>query len=127
MKQLVMLIAISLLTPFCVAQRLPHIADPESYKLSFAPDFSNNTFAGVETIEVRVLQNTSEIVLNAAGIDFHSAIVRTSGGGQQARVTLDKENQMAHLAVDKPLTPGLATIEIHYTGILNDELRGFYI
>ena len=127
MKPLLLLLVTAVLTPFSVAQRLPHIAEPMSYKLNFAPDFSNNTFAGVETIEVRVLQNTSEIVLNAAGIDFHSVIVRTSGGGQQARVTLDKENQMAHLAVDKPLTPGLATIEIHYTGILNDELRGFYI
>ena len=95
MKPLLLFLVIAVLTPFSVAQRLPHIAEPVSYKLNFAPDFSNNTFAGMETIEVRVLQNTSEIVLNAAGIDFHSAIVRTSGGGQQARVTLDKENQMA--------------------------------
>jgi aminopeptidase N/puromycin-sensitive aminopeptidase len=34
---------------------------------------------------------------------------------------------MARLAVDKPLQPGPATIQISYTGILNDELRGFYI
>jgi len=127
MKQLVLLITISLLAPFCVAQRLPHIADPESYKLSFAPDFSNNTFAGVETIQVRVLQSTSEIVLNAAGIDFQSVTIASSAGDQPARVSLDKENQMAHLAVDKPLAQGPATIQIRYAGKLNDELRGFYI
>ena len=127
MKQFMMLIAISLLTPLCVAQRLPHIADPESYKLSFAPDFSNNTFAGVETIQVRVLQSTSEIVLNAAGIDFQSVTIASSAGDQPARVSLDKENQMAHLAVDKPLAQGPARIQIRYAGKLNDELRGFYI
>ena len=127
MKQLVLLIAISLLTPFCMAQRLPHIADPESYKLSFAPDFSNNTFAGVETIQVRVLQSTPEIVLNAAGIDFQSVTIASSAGDQVARVSLDKEKQMAHLAVDKPLAQGPATIQIRYAGKLNDELRGFYI
>jgi aminopeptidase N len=127
MKQLAWLIAISLLTPFCMAQRLPHIADPESYKLSFAPDFSNNTFAGVETIHVRVLQSTSEIVLNAAGIDFQSVTIASSAGDQPARVSLDEEKQMAHLAVDKPLSQGPATIQIRYSGKLNDELRGFYI
>jgi len=127
MKQLVLLIAIALLTPFCMAQRLPHIADPESYKLSFAPDFSNNTFAGVETIQVRVLQSTSEIVLNAAGIDFQAVTIASSAGHQPAHVSLDKEKQMAHLAVDKPLAQGPATIQIRYTGKLNDELRGFYI
>jgi aminopeptidase N len=127
MKQFVMLIAIALLTPFCMAQRLPHIADPESYKLSFAPDFSNNTFAGVETIHVRVLQSTSEIVLNAAGIDFQSVTIASSAGDQPARVSLDEEKQMAHLAVDKPLSQGPARIQIRYAGKLNDELRGFYI
>jgi aminopeptidase N/puromycin-sensitive aminopeptidase len=127
MKQFVMLIAISLLTPLCVAQRLPHIADPESYKLSFAPDFSNNTFAGVETIQVRVLQSTSEIVLNAAGIDFQSVTIASNSGDQPARVSLDKEKQMAHLAVDKPLAQGPARLQIRYAGKLNDELRGFYI
>ena len=127
MKRLVLLIAISLLTPFCMAQRLPHIADPESYKLSFAPDFSNNTFAGVEIIQVRVLQSTPEIVLNAAGIDFQSVTIASSAGDQVARVSLDKEKQMAHLAVDKPLSQGPATIQIRYAGKLNDELRGFYI
>ncbi len=127
MKQLVLLITISLLAPFCVAQRLPHIADPESYKLSFAPDFSNNTFVGVETIQVHVLQSTSEIVLNAAGIDFQAVTIASSAGHQPAHVSLDKEKQMAHLAVDKPLAQGPATIQIHYAGKLNDELRGFYI
>ena len=34
---------------------------------------------------------------------------------------------MASLAVDKPLPAGPATIQIRYRGILNDELRGFYI
>jgi len=40
---------------------------------------------------------------------------------------LDKNSEMARLAVDKPLQPGPATIRVRYTGILNDQLRGFYI
>jgi hypothetical protein len=65
MKQLFFVAGICVLTSFCAAQRLPEIAVPESYKLSFAPDLTKNTFAGEETIQVRVLKSTSEIVLNA--------------------------------------------------------------
>jgi aminopeptidase N len=127
MKQLLFLVGLSLLTSVCMAQRLPQIAVPDSYRLSLDPDLTNNTFAGTETIQVRLLKLTSEIVLNAKEIDFKNVSITSASGAQKASVTLDKENQMATLAVDKPLQPGPATIQISYTGILNDELRGFYI
>jgi aminopeptidase N len=127
MKQLFFVAGICLLTSFCAAQRLPEIAAPEGYKLSFAPDLTKNTFAGEETIQVRVLKSTSEIVLNAKDIDFQDVSITGASGAQEAKITIDKENQMAHLAIDKPLQPGPATIQIRYTGILGDELRGFYI
>jgi aminopeptidase N len=109
------------------AQRLPELARPVNYKLTFAPDFGNNTFSGQETIALQVLKPTSEIVLNAAQIDFLSASIKSGGAAQEAKVTLDKDRQMATLAVGKTLPAGPATIEIHYNGILNDELRGFYL
>ena len=34
---------------------------------------------------------------------------------------------MATLTVPEPIAEGRATIQIEYTGILNDKLRGFYI
>ena len=34
---------------------------------------------------------------------------------------------MVVLSVEKALAPGSATIHIRYSGILNDEMRGFYI
>jgi aminopeptidase N len=127
MKRLLSFVGLSLVTSVCVAQRLPQIAVPDSYKLSLVPDLTNNTFAGAETIQVRLLKSTSEIVLNAKEIDFQNVSITSASGVQKANVTLDKENQMARLAVDKPLQAGSATIQISYTGILNDELRGFYI
>jgi aminopeptidase N len=127
MKHFFCFVGICLLTSFCAAQRLPEIAAPESYKLSFAPDLTKNAFAGEETIQVRVLKSTSEIALNAKSIDFQDVNISSAGLTQKAKVTLDEQNQMAHLAIDKPLQPGPATIQIRYSGILNDELRGFYI
>src|ERR1700751_1062363 len=112
---------------FAAAQRLPQLAVPENYKLSFAPDFSKDDFAGEETIQIRVLNATPQIVLNSAQIEFQSATITSAGTTQTANVTLDKEKEMATLAFDKPITAGPAMLHIVYTGILNDELRGLYL
>lgn len=126
-KRILLTVGLLCFGSFCAAQRLPQTAVPDSYQLSLNPDFSNNTFAGEETIQVRVLKPTSAIVLDAADIDFQSVSISSASGVQQAKVTLDKANQMASLVVDKALPAGPATIQIRYRGILNDELRGFYI
>src|SRR6202167_3930804 len=109
------------------AQRLPELAVPDNYKLAFVPDFTKNNFAGDETIQIRVLKSTSEIVLNAAEIDFKVATITSGGASQKAKVTLDKGKEMATLTVANAIQPGPATIQIRYAGILNDQLRGFYM
>jgi len=110
-----------------LAQRLPELACPINYKLTFAPDFDKNLFAGQESISIEILKPTSEIVLNAAEIDFLSVSVTSAGKTQKAEVSLDKSKQFATLAVGQPLAAGPATIQVHFTGLLNDELRGFYL
>jgi aminopeptidase N/puromycin-sensitive aminopeptidase len=110
-----------------VAQRLPEIARPDNYKLTFTPDLENAKFAGDETISVRVLKSTSEITLNAADIDFHDVTITSGGTTQKATVTPEKEKEMVVLGVEKPLAAGQATIHITYTGILNSEMRGLYL
>src|SRR5919204_4963550 len=118
---------ILLLSSITSAQRLPRLAVPQNYKLSFAPDFSKANFAGDETIRVQVLQPTSELVLNSADIDFHDATISSGGVSHKAKVTFDKTRETATLHVDTMLQPGPAIIQIKYTGILNSELRGFYL
>jgi aminopeptidase N len=118
---------ILLLASFATAQRLPNNAVPENYKLSFAPDFTKDNFGGEETIQIQVLKPTSQIVLNSVDIVFQDASITSGGVTQKAKIKLDKEKEMATLAVDKPLAAGAATIHIKYIGILNNELRGFYL
>ena len=109
------------------AQRLPEVARPENYKLTFSPDLEKATFEGEETISIRVLKPTSEITLNAADIDFHEVTITSGGSTQKAKVTPEKDKEMVVLAVEKPLAPGAATIHITYAGILNSEMRGLYL
>jgi aminopeptidase N/puromycin-sensitive aminopeptidase len=109
------------------AQRLPEVARPENYKLTFTPDLDNAKFEADETITVRVLKPTSKITLNAVDIDFHEVTIANGGAQQKATVSPEKEKEMVVLSVEKPLAEGPATIHITYTGILNSEMRGLYL
>src|SRR5262249_45907879 len=62
------------------AQRLPTDVVPSHYSLAFTPDLGAAVFAGRETLQVRVVQPTDRITLNAADIDFKKAVVRSGAG-----------------------------------------------
>ena len=109
------------------AQRLPATVVPTHYALWFAPDLQNATFRGRETIDVNVPNPTTTITLNAAEIQFGAVTITAGGRMQTARVALDEKNEMATLTVPRALPRGAASIQITYTGILNDKLRGFYL
>jgi aminopeptidase N len=128
MKRTLAVVVFALATfSMAVAQRLPEVAVPENYKLTFTPDLDKATFEGDETISIRVLKPTSEITLNAADINFHEVSVTSGGSTQKAKVTAEKDKEMVVLSVDKPLAAGPATLHITYAGILNDEMRGLYL
>jgi aminopeptidase N len=109
------------------AQRLPEVARPENYKLTFNPNLEKATFDGDETITVQILKSTTEITLNAVDIDFHDVTITSGGATHKAAVKPGKEKEMVVLTVERPLAPGAATIHISYTGVLNSDMRGFYL
>jgi aminopeptidase N len=128
MKRILASILFALVTlSAATAQRLPEIARPENYKLTFTPDLEKARFQGDETISIQVLKKTAEITLNAVDIDFQDVAITSGGATQKAKVTPQKEKEMVVLAVPKQLAAGPATIHIAYAGILNSEMRGLYL
>jgi aminopeptidase N/puromycin-sensitive aminopeptidase len=109
------------------AQRLPTIVKPEHYALALTPDLKAATFAGVETIDVTIGEPTDRITLNAAEIAFQSVAISAGGATRSATVSLDKDKEQATFTFPAKLPAGKATLSIVYTGILNNELRGFYL
>jgi aminopeptidase N len=109
------------------AQRLPGNVVPEHYTLWFAPDLEKETFRGRESIDVVLTEPSTTITLHAAEIAFSEVTITSAGRTQTARVTLDASRETATFTVPQPIAEGKATIQITYTGILNDKLRGFYI
>ena len=128
MKRILAALAFALTTlSLAAAQRLPEVAVPENYKLFFTPDLDKATFEGDETISLRVLSPTAVITLNAVDIDLHDVTITSGGIAQKAKVTPDKDKEMVVLTVAKQLPVGAATVHITYSGILNSEMRGFYL
>ena len=122
-----LLLVVLVFSTFSAAQRLPRTAWPENYRVTLMPNFDKDNFRGDETIQIQVLKPTSSIVVNSFDIDFEEATITSNGATQKATVSIDKEKQMASLTVPKTIASGPATIHIRYTGILNDQLRGFYL
>ncbi|MGO9319091.1 MAG: M1 family metallopeptidase [Terracidiphilus sp.] len=109
------------------AQRLPQTVRPEHYTLNLTPDLKAATFSGVETIDVNLSEPTDRITLNAAEIAFENVTVTAGGKLLKTAVMLDKDKQQAIFIFPDKLPAGKATLAIAYTGILNNELRGFYL
>ena len=131
------------------AQRLPGGALPEHYTLALTPDLQAATFTGNETIDVILGSPSTTITLNAAEIKFikvqetHSgdiSVVTKSGTPntdwkhtiqapvrQDSAVTYDEAKEQATFTFPNELPAGKVSLDISYTGILNDKLRGFYL
>ena len=143
LSRITLLAIVAGFAPAVLAQRLPAGVTPEHYTLSLTPDISHATFSGSEAIDVNLAAPTAAITLNAAEITFGKVYVlpRASDAKRlidasdrdqlpaagEARVSLDAANQQATLHLSRSMPAGKATIVVFYTGLLNNELRGFYL
>jgi aminopeptidase N/puromycin-sensitive aminopeptidase len=118
----------ALFSPHTVlGQRLPTTVIPTHYILKLTPDLKAATFSGEESIDVNTSQPTNSITLNAIEIAFQSVTIDSNGSQQTGTVSLDANKQQATFTFPNNVPAGNATIKIRYTGILNNELRGFYL
>jgi puromycin-sensitive aminopeptidase len=100
--------------------RLPHTVVPSRYRLILEPDLAGASFTGSVLIDVAASQAVQSVALNADELDIASVKV----GGTGASFHLDAEKE--RLIIDAPIEPGNTTIDIQFTGKLNDKLRGWY-
>src|SRR5665213_2397920 len=114
-------------SPSADAQRLSKTVVPEHYTLSLTPDLKAATFTGVETIDVDLKEAANSITLNSAEIEFQSVTISAGGSKQTATVSSDKDKEQTTFTVPNQIAAGKAKIVIHYSGILNGKLRGFYL
>ncbi|MDR3773888.1 MAG: M1 family aminopeptidase [Terracidiphilus sp.] len=109
------------------AQRLSPSIRPGHYALTLTPDLKDATFSGVETIDLTLAEPSNSITLNSAEIAFQQVAVTAGGKQQTATVSSDQDKEQTTFTFAEPLPAGKAALSIAYTGILNNQLRGFYL
>ena len=100
--------------------RLPRTVLPSRYQVSLVPDLENASFTGTVSISASAVEAATEIVLNAIELEIHSVSVN----GTVSTFTLNED--LERLVINSSVAPGDLVIDIAFTGILNDKLRGFY-
>jgi puromycin-sensitive aminopeptidase len=106
--------------------RLPRTVVPSHYDLEIAPDLATSRFVGTVAIDVTVVEPTETVVLNAVDLDIDEAVVVVGEVVHRATVRMDAAHERLVLSVAEPLPAGPAMVRIRYTGVLSDQLRGFY-
>ncbi len=109
------------------AQRLPNTAVPQHYTLQLDPNLQAATFTGQETIALTLSQPEDAIVLNAWQLTFDKVTAEAGGHVLPAVVAVDNGLQRATFHFAQKLPAGPVTLQIAYHGILNGDLRGFYL
>jgi puromycin-sensitive aminopeptidase len=117
--------------PASTDYRLPTSVRPHAYRLVLTPDLPGATFQGDVEIDLKILEPTTSVTLNAAELEIGFA--ELNDGNPDAgyalsptAISLDPDEERVTLTFPEPLSPGPATLHLAFTGILNDKLHGFY-
>ncbi|CCK70993.1 metallo-aminopeptidase KNAG_0F03310 [Huiozyma naganishii CBS 8797] len=105
---------------------LPTNVTPLHYDLQVEPNFETFKFDGAVSVTLKVNDDTVDTVsLNSIDIDFHTAKI---GDVENAEIKLDNESQIAAIVFPKGTLAGKdeVTLDIKFTGVLNDNMAGFY-
>jgi len=100
--------------------RLPRSVVPQRYTLALQPDLAAASFVGHVIIDAVVNEAVGRIVLNAIELDISEVKV----GGEVATFELHADTE--RLVINSAPELGTTTIEITFTGTLNDKLHGWY-
>lgn len=104
-----------------VNYRLPKTIVPTNYKLYIEPDLDKFTFKGSVIIDINVLKIRDTIILNSRNLVIDSVIF----DDQKIQFDEDKSNEINILKPGKIMI-GLHYIMLHFSGVLNDQMEGFY-
>ena len=115
------------MSPVSNPYRLDRNVVPSAYRIFLTPDLDAATFAGRVEIDVIINEAASAFTLHAIELTLGAASVSSDGTTcRSTEPTFDETYETATFAFDDALPSGAATIEIAFTGILNDQLHGFY-
>ncbi len=113
--------------------RLPKNIKPVKYDLVIDPDLTAQTFSASVVIDIKITEPTNKIYLHSKELTIGAVFIREITKSKKIekvslvpKITyLEKDNAMV-LEVPKKIS-GSWEVSISYTGLIHEDLRGFYI
>ena len=107
--------------------RLPNFISPISYNLTINPDLESFTFSGNETIQIKIDKEVNKITLHSKDIDIETVKYKNNKTEQfSSKITYDERKETATFYFKNKIKKGNGELSIVFSGIINDNLRGFY-
>lgn len=107
---------------------LPKNVKPTHYDLTLEPDFETFKYEGTVVIDFDVVEDTTSIALNTVDLEIHETIVKTDDLTLSSpKLDYTKDTQTTTISLDQTIPAGKKVkLTQRFTGILNDEMAGFY-
>lgn len=102
---------------------LPDSITPIKYHLNLTPNLNQFTFTGSLTFNFQVLHRTDQIVLNSKELKINQT---NSDDFKVTKIDYDEKTDRVIFSLNKFLEPGEFRLVLEYSGILNDQMAGFY-
>lgn len=115
-------------TAFRLLSSVPALCSSH-YEVELRPDLAAATFSASVKISIDVKSGTKTVVLNAAELVVQKASFAAKGGAALSSQSIEcnEADEVMTLTFGSELPVGPATLDLQYTGILNDQMRGFYL
>lgn len=107
--------------------RLPDYISPIRYYITLAPDLLSFTFNGKEIIDIKINKEVKQITIHSKDIDIETVEYIYKKDQQFAnKISYDTEKETATFHFKKSIKKGVGKLSIVFSGVINDNLRGFY-
>ncbi|MBP9719004.1 MAG: M1 family metallopeptidase [Candidatus Levybacteria bacterium] len=107
--------------------RLSQDIEPTRYKLFLKPNLETFLFTGEETITIILHKPTKTIILHSVDLKIKNVVWRDANNTvQKGTVSYDKKTETAIFTFSKPLATGVGELSLSFSGVLGENLRGFY-
>jgi aminopeptidase N len=96
--------------------------NPLRYEIAITPNAEAATFTGEARITIEITEPTQVVTMNALGLNVSRARIDNT----TAAFSTNEEAQTLSLTPRRALRPGRHTIEIAYTGVIQDDAYGLF-
>ncbi|HZC35229.1 MAG TPA: M1 family metallopeptidase [Chthoniobacterales bacterium] len=107
--------------------KLPKSIVPQHYVIHLEPDLERLMTKGTESVEIKVLKPSSQIVLNAVGTEIWNASLVHEASRKELKPQFDATNQVVTFTTSAPLQPGNYTLSFSFRSKISNGSRGLFV